>query len=554
MSTSSAYGRHLYDLLPEIYRERDRNEPQSDPLHLQRYLDSHGVLLDRVRATLEQMYADHFPDVPDAGRPCQAWIVPYLADLVGAVPVSPFADGQRDEVANAIRWSKRRGTLVVIEEIVETVALSEAEIQEGWKRVIVTARPDDTILPATFYGRAPHPIDDVLANPDQSTPYTTVNPRRASHHRGLRIATLDMRMGSRAVQAPIGEMGVEASRFNSALRLWPRDDNAKAEKPSAPIGWRQHEPHGVPCFPGSYEDVSPRTVDMRTPDPMGTVGRYHPKSVIVYLPPPFGLCPPAPTAIAWPSASQWAGHEHLERIDPSPLHPGVIVVRNKTAGSVLIQGDLSIGPAGGIALPAGVTLRLEKLRFDGKLSLSEGAVELERCAVREFAFADGGAKSLKARSVLFGAVTGDGAKAELEYCTILERVTGTAQLNASEVIFPDDTPADSIVCARYSRLPPGILNPNIERLGPKTNTGTPPIFVSKDFCTPGAGVLKPETGRALLEGAEDGTEIGAYHDWRYAVLRTAVARKLGDYLPLGMRPVIAWDARLLKTPPTLKNS
>ena len=73
-----------------------------------------------------------FPISPRRAASAQSWIIPYLADLVGAAPVSPFADGQRDEVANAIRWSKRKGTLVAVEEIIETIALSEAELQEGW--------------------------------------------------------------------------------------------------------------------------------------------------------------------------------------------------------------------------------------------------------------------------------------------------------------------------------------------------------------------------------------------------------------------------------------
>ena len=191
MSAPSAYGKHLFDLLPEIYRQRDRTQPPRQADHLRNYLDSHGVLLDRVRDTLEQLYADHFPDVPEEGRVCQSWIIPYLADLVGASPVSPFADGQRDEVANAIRWSKRKGTLVAVEEILETIALSEAEIQEGWRRVIVTARPDDTILPAAYFGEPAHPIDTMLVDRDPSLPFTSVNPLEAAQHPGIRTATID---------------------------------------------------------------------------------------------------------------------------------------------------------------------------------------------------------------------------------------------------------------------------------------------------------------------------------------------------------------------------
>jgi hypothetical protein len=513
---------------------------------LRDYLDAHGLLLDRVRSTLEQLYADHFPDVPTQGRVCQGWIIPYLADLVGASPVSPFADGRRDEVANAIRWSKRKGTLVAVEELIETVALSEAEIHEGWRRIIVTARPDDTILPATGYGEPPHPIDALLADPAQ--PFSSVNPQQAAAHPGIRTATIDLRVPSRAVRAERGEAGADESQFGIALRLWPRDDNAPAAARPDPTGWRQYAPHGAPCFPGTYEDVSGRTVDTRTPDPAGRHGRYHPKSLIVYLPPPFGLCAPAPKSVAWPGEADWENHEFLERIE-SEASPGVVVIRNKTAESVLITDDLTIGP-GGIALPEGQTLRLEKLRF-GKVTLAGGTVQLERCAVGEFAFGLPDAdKILAARSVLFGSVTGGKGIAALEYCTILEAVSAGAMLQASEVIFPDDTPADRIACARYSRLPAAALDDDQPGRRRATNTDVAPLFVAAEFCRPGAGVLRPESSTALLEGAEDGTEMGAYHDWRYGALRNALRSKLADFLPLGIRPVLVWDERLLCTPPT----
>ncbi|MDB5598185.1 MAG: hypothetical protein JWN71_229 [Xanthobacteraceae bacterium] len=556
MTDLSAYGKHLFDLLPEIYRERDRKLPAGKTDHLRDYLDSHGVLLDRVRNTLEQLYADHFADVPEQGRVCQSWIIPYLADLVGAAPVSPFADGQRDEVANAIRWSKRKGTRVAVEEIIETVAVSEAEMQEGWQRVIVTARPDDMILPATYFGQAPHPVDAILSDPDASKPFSSVNPQRAAQHPGIRAGTIDIRATSRAKLAPRGEIGASESRFGTALRLWPRDDNAPATARPEPTGWRQHEPHGAPCFPDSYEDISSRTLDTRMPDPAGRHGRYHPKSLIIFLPPPFGLCAPKPHEIDWPTEAQWANQNDpvqqlLERHKTGNAKKGfVITVRNKTSESVAIKTDLTVDQAGNVVLASNETLRLEKLRL-GKLTLNAGHVQLERCAVGELAFgAVAGERLLTARSVLFGSITGGAGLVTLEYCTILDHMQATAKINASEVIFPDDTLANSIVCARFSRLPAAALDETPGRRR-ATNTDAKPLFVSSTFCQPGAGVLRPEASTALLGGAEDGTEIGAYHDWRYAALRSAIRIKLEDFLPMGIRPVIAWDGRLLCTPPKI---
>lgn len=142
----SIKGQQLYEFLPDIYRERDLDTDADNP-HLRRYLDAHGALLDRVRATLEQFYDDHFPDVPPGDRVCQEWVIPYLAALVGLNPVSPFPDGQRAEVANAIRWNQRKGTRLATDEIAEAIILNEIIVQEGWQRVLTTVALDMPLLP-----------------------------------------------------------------------------------------------------------------------------------------------------------------------------------------------------------------------------------------------------------------------------------------------------------------------------------------------------------------------------------------------------------------------
>jgi hypothetical protein len=229
------------------------------------------------------------------------------------------------------------------------------------------------------------------------------------------------------------------------------------------------------------------------------------------------------------------------------------IIRNKTAESVVIDADLTIGPAGEIPLEAGQRLRLEKLRIDGRLSLSAGTVELRRMAVREFAFAaaagpDIADRLLSARSVLFDRLAGAGGHAVLESCTILTAVESDATLFASEVIFPDAVPADKLIRVRYSRLPPVALAA-VGDTCRAHNTEARPLFVDSTFCSPGAGVLQPAASVALLEGAEDGTEMGAFHDWRYAAQKQALIRKLDDFLPMGIHPVIVWDKRLLFVPP-----
>ena len=126
-------GSQLYDLLPEVYRSRDDGSLAS-------WVDAAGGLLDLVRNTLEQRLADSFPDEPLQGRASQDWLLPYFAELLEPRLISSDPKGQRAEVANAIAWRQRKGTLMSAEQIAQEVGQLEAEVQEGWKRVAVTPR------------------------------------------------------------------------------------------------------------------------------------------------------------------------------------------------------------------------------------------------------------------------------------------------------------------------------------------------------------------------------------------------------------------------------
>ena len=114
----SELGKRLYTLMPEVYRNRDM--PDRDQA---RYLDAHGQLLDLIHQTLLQRLADTFPDNPEdpEALACQDWLIPYFADLLDVQLVSPHVEGQRDEVANAIGWRQRKGTLTVAEEVAEAI-------------------------------------------------------------------------------------------------------------------------------------------------------------------------------------------------------------------------------------------------------------------------------------------------------------------------------------------------------------------------------------------------------------------------------------------------
>ncbi len=100
----------LYNLLPVLYRRRDL--VQGEPLRAllavleQEYQD--------LETDLQAQYDNWFIDT------CDAWVIPYLADLVGvrdlAQPKFVFST-QRRQIANTVGYRRRKGTLSTLEHV-----------------------------------------------------------------------------------------------------------------------------------------------------------------------------------------------------------------------------------------------------------------------------------------------------------------------------------------------------------------------------------------------------------------------------------------------------
>lgn len=240
-------GNQLYDLLPEVYRSRDDGS-------LAAWMNGMGHLLDLVRNTLEQRLADCFPDAPLRGRASQDWLLPYFADLLEPHMISSDPRAQRAEVANAIAWRQRKGTVAVAEQVAQGVGQIEVEVQEGWKRVAVTPR----------IGGTPPPPPPMEGDPWADGP----------------AGTVAFGFPSRAVRVDPEDPAARVTRFGDQ---W--------------IPWRQAHASGTPAFPGSYEDVSARTVDMRSPD--WRCGHAHPRRLLLYYPPQGGFFPPGAPVVDW---------------------------------------------------------------------------------------------------------------------------------------------------------------------------------------------------------------------------------------------------------------
>jgi hypothetical protein len=534
----------LYRQLPEVFRDRDN--PSRDAAghvvagDLVKLLESFGSLQSALYRTMLQRYYDIFPDQDGTDEEglahgCQAWVLPYLAQLLDAVPISPLESGQRAELANAVAWRQRKGTLAATTSIVDAVADLDVEIQEGWRILAVTARPGAARLPALSFGES----EPVLESPAM-TGLPGLGPLYARHP-GLPNGTVDLRCASRAVRGTTDDPTAQETRFDGV-----------------PVLWRQAQRHGVPCFPDSFQDVSARTADLRTPD--WRRGHAHPRRAVLHAAPFAGLFPDgAPVA-------DWAGIEAA--IETGAALPAGLPL-------ALVHGDddsVTLGAADGtvVRITGAVDLavdrawRFENLWFDTAVQASAGRVRLVGCALPGLDHSGDGAAVpvIDASACLFGELSAlDGIA--LEYCTVLGDLVSPA-LTASDCILarmprssadPADDALPTSGCVRFSRLPvrppdPALVQVPILNFSTSTCCFDAPIFVETVFGQRGCGVLHPATPASIRFGAEDGGEMGACHALRYTLREQAVMDKLADFMPIGIDPVLVPDASLLCAPPS----
>jgi hypothetical protein len=138
----------LYKLLPAYYRLRDAG--QSFPLQaLLRVIAEQANLVER---DIAQLYENWFIET------CQDWVVPYIGDLIGYTMVHEAGEPSttqttraeardriliaRREVANTIRYRRRKGTLRLLEELAAAVAGWPARAVEFYRLLGVTQNID----------------------------------------------------------------------------------------------------------------------------------------------------------------------------------------------------------------------------------------------------------------------------------------------------------------------------------------------------------------------------------------------------------------------------
>ena len=121
----------LAALLPTLYRLRD--EERGRPLHA--LLEAFAGELAALEENIEQLYDDQFIET------CADWVVPYIGDLIGYRPlhgVAPKISAPRSEVANTIRFRRRKGTALMLEEMATDVTDWPAHAVEFFEQLATT--------------------------------------------------------------------------------------------------------------------------------------------------------------------------------------------------------------------------------------------------------------------------------------------------------------------------------------------------------------------------------------------------------------------------------
>lgn len=134
----------LYELLPVIYRMRDAE--QGEPLKALLQIISEQVNL--VEDDIRQLNENWFIET------CEDWVVPYLAELIGYEPVHEAGEPSsgssaqeqlrnkilipRREVANTIRYRRRKGSLALLELLANDIAAWPARAVEFYQLLAQT--------------------------------------------------------------------------------------------------------------------------------------------------------------------------------------------------------------------------------------------------------------------------------------------------------------------------------------------------------------------------------------------------------------------------------
>jgi hypothetical protein len=320
-------------------------------------------------------------------------------------------------------------------------------------------------------------------------------------------------------------------------------------------------PQGVPVAPGHYDDVSRRTPDLRRPS--ARQGHFHPKRVLAFVLPRAGFFPPGwqqgDTSEEPVAEEPWrfrprrrSGElpsklpDAREHLFENKVFSGVDLLQ-VSAGRLVLRNCALEG--GVVELSAGDQVHvIEDCIIQGTLIVKSGRVEIRRSAVAQLSVQVDASKTP-------AAIVEDSLLVHIQSAGLIKVLSSTVmealqvgQCWASDSLFMGKVEANpgGGNYFRYCRLPAAALAAYVHKDEASQCVDDAPVFRSGTFGAPGAGVLLPASGLRLLDGAEDGGELGAYHHRQYFLREQAVITQVREALPVGLKVVLIPDERLVQ--------
>jgi hypothetical protein len=144
------YTEKIWEWIPAFYRDEDGLATNPDVLRAIVEILSQQAAI--ARRSSDRLWEDAFIEL------CDDWAIPYIGDLVGTRLVNELnRRGRRVDVARTIFYRRRKGTLLVLERLLQDIAGWEGVVVESFRR-----------LGRTRHGLDPEPAE--LLGPISQTP------------------------------------------------------------------------------------------------------------------------------------------------------------------------------------------------------------------------------------------------------------------------------------------------------------------------------------------------------------------------------------------------
>jgi hypothetical protein len=273
---------------------------------------------------LEQLYDDQFVET------CADWAVPYIGDLIGYRPlhgVTPKIASPRAEVAHTIAYRRRKGTVVVLEQLARDVTGWNATAVEYFQRMVVTQYTNHVRL-------------QCLASPDlrRSEPLERI---------GGAFDTLMRTVDVRRIATQRGRHNIP----NVGLFLWRIDAYPLSGTPAVRVDDRRFRFHPLgmdgPLFtrPRTIADFEALATPLDVPEPISR--RVLAAHLMDYYTPPDG---------ATKSLRLYVDSSGtFQPVDPGAVRVCSLDDEGATWAHLPADGSFVVDPAlGRVALPAGL--------------------------------------------------------------------------------------------------------------------------------------------------------------------------------------------------------